>query len=154
AVGDGENTILVEIADGSTLGIAGATEIDVVREDVFVNIQGAAGIQDATATSRGLTAPRAAMSNRKTGDGDGESRVDGEGAVRVVAADGQQVSARTLDVQALGDRQLVAGQSDCPTIEARSKNDRVAVLGLGNGVPQRPRTLIEGIEDRKDAEDR
>src|SRR6516225_9363364 len=58
-----------------------------------------------------------------------------------------------LNVHALVDRQLIAGQSDGLAVEAGSEDDRVAALRAGDDIAERARPLIERVEDRQRAED-
>src|SRR5205823_14410058 len=113
----------------------------VVGQDVVDDVQGAAGVQDgapaAPAAESAAAAP--AVGDGQAGDGDGEPLVDDvEHPERVAAADGQLVRPRPLDVQALLDRQFVAGQGDGLTVEAGCEDDRVAAVDGGDGRPQGP----------------
>ena len=113
----------LDIIDGPAPCMVGAAEDDIVGQDVVGEGQRAADVQDAAAP---LVPHGPAVGDRQAGDGDGEPFVDVEDPVGVVAADGQQARARPLDVQALLDRQLVAGQRDRLAREAGSEDDRVA----------------------------
>ena len=92
------------------------------------------------------------MGNRQAGDPDGEPFADDvEDPERVVAANGQQARSRPLDVQALLDRQLIAAESNGPAVQAGIEPDRVAVVGVADGVPQGPGPAVEVVQDRERA---
>ena len=63
-----------------------------------------------------------------------------------------QPVARIGDVEALLDRQLVAGQRDGLAVEAGGEDDAVAVPGAAQGVPERPGPGVEVVQDRQRAE--
>ena len=94
------------------------------------------GVQDGAPAAAAAEPPAAApaVGDGQAGDGDGQPLVDDvEDPERVVAADGQLVGAGPLDVQALPDRQLVAGHRDGLADEAGGEDDRVAVVSAGDG---------------------
>src|SRR5207253_2724107 len=94
-------------------------------------------------------AVRVSMSNGQAGDGDGKPAVDVEYPVLVVATHLKQGCARSLDVDAVLDRYLVAGQRDRLTVEARCEDDHVAVFGAVDRGPQRSGSLVVRVRDRK-----
>src|SRR5207302_8193069 len=116
--------------------------------------QGTADVQEATAATKGGATGRLAGFNCHAGDGDGDCFLvlaDVKYPAGVVAADGQQTGARPLDVQALADGQLAAGQRDRLAVQARCEDDRVAAVGFLDRVPQRPRPLVERVQDGQGA---
>src|SRR5262245_2565648 len=70
----------------------------------------------------------------------------------VIAADGQQTGARSLDVEVLLDGQFTAGQSDRLACEAGRKDDRVVAVRGVDGVSQRAGSAVEVVQDRQRAE--
>src|SRR5262249_43393383 len=101
----------------------------------------AADVQDAAAQGWGPS-ERQAVGDRQPGDGDRDPAADAEDPALVVAADGQLVGTRALDVQALADRQLAAGQRDALAVQARVEDDLVAVLRIGDRLAQGPRPAV------------
>ncbi len=93
------------IVDGPALAVAANAGL-VIRQDVVGKGQVAAGVLHAPAWGR------PAVGDRQPGDGDRQLAADSEDPAGVVAADGQLVGARALDVQVPSDRQLAAGQRD------------------------------------------
>src|SRR5262249_54071666 len=98
AVRNGDGPSSGEVAEGFIIG-----------QQVVGDGHRAAGVQEAAAPA---IPPGPAVGDRQPGDGHGEPFGDVEDPVDVLAADGQQVRSGPLDVQALVDRQLVAGQGD------------------------------------------
>src|SRR5205807_10326938 len=112
----------------------------------------AAGVQNGAATAGAPVAPTgSAISDGQAVDRDSEPLVDVKHPVLVVAADGQEAGARPLDVQALVNRQLVAGQGDGLAVEAGIEPDRVAVLGVADRVPQGAGPAVVVVQDRQRA---
>src|SRR5262245_6146140 len=139
------------------VGDSAAVLGSVVGEDVVGEVDGAAPVHEAAPSAPALrvvvdVARTQSVGDRQACDGDGEPLADVEDPERIIAADGQLVGARPLDVQALPDGQLVAGQRDRLTDEAGGEDDGVAVLGAGDGVPQGPETGVVGVQDRQRAE--
>ena len=64
----------------------------------------------------------------------------------MITADGQFVGAQALDIQALGDRQLTAGQRDGLALQARVEDDLVPALGGDDGRPQRAVAAFVAID--------
>src|SRR5205807_1585528 len=115
----------------------------------------AAGVQNGAATASALVAPTgSAIGDGQPVDHDSEPLVDVKHPVLVVAADGQEAGARPLDVQALINRQLVAGQGDCLAVKTGGEDERVSILGFGDRVPQRPRPLVKVVQDGQRAGNR
>src|SRR5262249_30836052 len=81
------------------------------------------------------------------GDGDGESRADVEDPAAVVAADGQPVRARSLDVQTVLDHQGAASQSDGLAREALIEDDRVAIACVTDCISEGSISFVERVED-------
>src|SRR5207245_2932578 len=116
------------------------------------NDQRAAGVCDAApadpAAAAGQACDMPAVSDRQPGDGDSEPLVDNvKDPEGVVAADGQQAGARAFDVQALLDRQFVAGQGNGLAVEAGSEDNRIAALGVLDGIAERARSAVDVVED-------
>jgi hypothetical protein len=71
------------------------------------------------AGQNGRAAVGQAVGHRQPGDGHGRAGADVEDPAGVVAADSQLIGTQPLDVQALGDGQLAAGQCNGLTGETQ-----------------------------------
>src|SRR6516164_3569369 len=76
-----------------------------------------------------------AVGDRQPGDGDRRPTADGEDAAGVVAAYGQLVGPRAVDVEVLADRQLAAGERDGLALKAVVEDDLVSALRLRDHRP-------------------
>src|SRR5262249_28778094 len=101
-------------------------------EHVMGEGQGAAGVPEAAAVVG------SAVCDRQVVDLHADAAADPENPTGVIAADGQLVGAQALDVQALGDGQLPAGQRDGLAQETTSEVDRVPAVGVQDRLTQRP----------------
>lgn len=136
-------TFIFDRASAGDIGTVPA-ECFVVGQDIVGEGQGATLVQDAAAPAP-LAIVNPAVRNGETGEGNAMSPADVKDTEGVVAADGQPARPRPFDVQALADRDLVAGQGDGLAIEAGSEDDCIAALGVGNRIPQRASSAIEVV---------
>jgi hypothetical protein len=85
-------------------------------------------------------------------DGHGHAATDVEDPARGIAADGQFVGAEALDIQALGEGQLTACQSDCLPLERFGEPDGIAAACCGDPIAQRASPAVQIVQDRQRAE--
>src|SRR5262249_16803760 len=137
-VGDGEGVVgpARDIIDGTAVAVAADAEGFIVRQDVVGNGQVGAGVEDGATPGRRTDHP--AVGDRQAGDGGRPPGADVKEPAGVVAAEGQLIGARALDVQVLAERQLAAGQGDGLAAQAGVEDDLVTALGVGDYRPQRP----------------
>ena len=130
----------VEIGDGPAMDLAPIDRVTdttslIVRQDVVDERQGTAVVENASSFDLGGQT----IIDRQPGDGDGNRLLvlaDVKDPAVVVAADGQHAGAGPLDVQALADGQLAAGQGDRLAIEAGGEHDRIAIASVLDRVSQ------------------
>src|SRR5262249_26277004 len=140
------------VADGHDTGRAigdGAADIRglIVGKDIVGQADDATAVQDGTAPRGAAVCPALvslaqAVSECQSVDGDAVAAVDIKDPVGIVATDREQARARSFDVHAIVDRDLVAGQSDGLAVEAGSEDDHVAALGPLDRVPERARSAV------------